>query len=507
MSTATLERPALPRESDLRELLKLALPIIGMTVSRMMMGFIDFFMVSKLGTEATAAISPATLFVFAAACLGMGAATSVQTFVSQAEGRGQPREAGGYIWQIFYIAAAFLVLTIPFAITTETWFTWIMHAGNMPPRVGALALDYIAISLWSVPFAVLCAGLNGFFNGVQKPRIPLIATFISLVVNVIGNYLLIYGTFGFPQMGIAGAAVATVISWAVRAGLMTWALLLRQFDERFNTRHSTSLDWHKMGGIWRVGAPTAIQWVVDIGAWVVFLNVIMPYYGEVAMAASNVALQYMHLSFMPAIGIGMALCSQVGFAIGEQQPDRAVRKARVAFGVTAAYMGAIGLLFLAAGEPLMRFFSADPEVIKLGRVVLIWAAVFQIFDAMGISYMNSLRGAGDTRWPAVVVFICCWFVFVAGGYASRFVAPAWGIHGPWLACTVYISALGVALWLRWRGGKWRSIKLFKERPEQAAGPPPRPEGPRPQPTDELECGVPDPATGTFEPASSVRSPE
>jgi len=213
-------------------------------------------------------------------------------------------------------------------------------------------------------------------------------------------------------------------------------------------------------GMLRVGGPTALQWLMDIGSWLVFLAVIMPPLGVKAVAASNIGLQFMHLSFMPAVGIGIALCSQVGFAIGEKRPDRAELQSRVAMRMTGTFMGAVGLLFVLAGGPLIRLFNTDPDVVAAGRLVLIGAAVFQVFDAMSITYMNALRGAGDTRWPAMVVFVCCWGIFVGGGVlVSRFL-PGLGVLGPWGMCAVYIVLLGLALRWRWKRGRWRSIRLF-----------------------------------------------
>lgn len=442
------------------QLLRLALPIIGMMVSRMLMGFIDFVMVSQLGTQAQAAISPATVFVFALACLGMGVANSVQTFVSQADGRGEPHQAGPYAWQSLYIAAICGLLTWPVASTTEVWFGWVARIANHEPAVAALEIRYIRIALWSVPLAVLSIGLNGFFMGIQKPRVGLIAVVVSLLVNVAGNYVLIYGKLGFPQMGIAGAAVATVIGWLVRDLVLVAAMLLPAFDQRYNTRRSMAWSSAKLAGLLRIGGPTAVQWILDMGSWVVFMAMIMPPYGTDAMAATNVAIQYMHLSFMPAIGIGIAVCSQVGFAIGKNDFDKAVGRTRVAMRLNGLYMGAIGLLFVLARGPLMRLLSDDPAVIDAGTWVLIGAAIFQVFDAMGITYMNALRGAGDTRWPAVVVALCCWVIFIGGGLTIGRLLPQFGLLGPWAMCAAYIIVLGLLLRWRWRVGSWRNIRLF-----------------------------------------------
>jgi MATE family multidrug resistance protein len=441
-------------------LLTLALPIIVMMVSRMLMGFIDLAMVKPLGTEAQAAISPAAILVFVLACVGLGVANSVQTFVAQADGRGDPRVAGAYAWQSLYIAGLCGLLTWPLATTTATWLGWVARVAGHSPEMTAFEIEYTRIALWSVPFAVLSIGFNGFFMGIRRPSVGMLAVIVSLVVNAVGNYLLIFGNLGFPRMGIAGAALATVIGWAARAGLLALAMLLPTFDQRYNTRRTLAWSGRKLLDMLRIGGPTTVGWLVDMGSWLVFMVFIIPPYGVAAVAASAIGLQYMHLSFMPAIGIGIALCSQVGFSIGEGQFARALQQARTALRVTIIYMGAMGLLFLVAGRPLMALLSDDPSVIRLGRFVLLGAAVFQVFDAMCITYMNALRGAGDTRWPAVMIFICCWILFIGGGLAAAHWLPQAGLLGPWGMCALYITVLGLLLRWRWIGGRWRHIRLF-----------------------------------------------
>jgi MATE family multidrug resistance protein len=456
------------QQNQTLDLLRLALPIIGMMVSRLLMTFIDFAMVSVLGTEAQAAISPATLFVFAVGCLGLGIANGVQTFVSQADGRGEPEQAGAYAWQCFYIAGLFALLTLPLVATVDIWFGWIARLGQHPSAMATMEIRYIEIALWSVAPSIVCIGLNGFFNGVQRPGVTLLAVIASLVVNLVGNWLLIYGNLGFPRMEIAGAAIATVIAWCVRAAVLLAAMLAPGFDHRYRTRRSYAFDRQKMAGLIRVGGPTAVQWLVDMGSWLTFIMLIMPPFGTNILAATNVGIQYMHLSFMPAIGVGIALCSRVGFAIGEGKPERAVEQTRVGMRLTGIYMGAVGLAFLLLRRPLMWLFNADPEVIDAGSWVLIWAAIFQVFDAMSITYMNALRGAGDTRWPAVVLGSLCWIVFVMGGYTVARLAPEWGLSGPWGMCTLYIILLGLLLYWRWRRGAWRKIRLFDDKKQDAA---------------------------------------
>ena len=188
------------------------------------------------------------------------------------------------------------------------------------------------------------------------------------------------------------------------------------------------------------------------------------------MAAANIGLQLMHISFMPAIGVGIAVCSLVGQAIGERRPNLAARRATIGVSLAGLYMGGVGLAFFLVPGPLVRIFSADPEVIRLGCAVLLWAAIFQVFDAAQIIYVNALRGAGDTVWPAVLVAAHCWIVFILGGYVVSRVWPQWGLHGPWLTCTLYIILLGLVLRWRWRRGGWRKIDLFHGQPPQTGFP-------------------------------------
>lgn len=448
-------------------LLVLALPMIGITVSRMLMGFIDFAMVSQLGTAAQAAISPSTLLLFTIACVGMGVAQAVQTFVSQADGRGEPQRAGAYVWQSLYLAGAAALLSAPVAYFTPQWFALVGNAGQHPPAVQAMEIQFLSYGLWAIGPMTACAGLESFYNGIRRPRIGLTAVVASLATIAAGNYVLIFGHFGFPALGIAGSGIATVLAWCVRLAVLCVPLLSAGIDARYNTRHSFRFEARKFAELARIGGPISMQWLVDIGAWLVFLQLMMPPFGEVAMAGSNLAIQFMHLSFMPALGIGMALTTQVGNAVGAARPDEADHRVRVAWRVIFGYMGFMTLVFAALGRPLSALLCFEPDralhgaVVSAGAVALLWVAAFQVSDAMCITYSFAARGAGDTRVPAILFAVCCWGIFVAGGYLMTVFARSWGVHGPWMMCAAYIIVLGVLLRRRWRAGVWRRIRLFE----------------------------------------------
>lgn len=443
--------------TEIRRLIRLGLPIVATTMSGMLLGFTDFMMVSQLGTEATAAISPCTMLLYTFLCMGLGMANSVQTYTAQAVGRGQPKEAAAYAWQTLYIGVFFALIAYPAMKYLPNLWAWVGH----DPVVQEMELAYSEVVLWCMPVAIFCVGLEGFFNGVQRPKVALLSVMSAVLFNAVANYVLIFGKLGFPAMGIRGAAIATLISWVIRLFVLGVVFRNREFRREFDTESQWRPSLSRIAGILRVGGPTGIQWTLDVGSWFVFLTVLIAGFGTATLAASNIALQFMHVSFMAALGIGSAVTTLVGHAIGERNPDLAALRAKAGLIVTSIYMSFIGVVFLVAGRPLVDILSNDPAVISIGAGVLVWAAAFQLFDAMGITYVHALRGAGDTRWPALVVILSNWGVFITGGYlVSRYI-PQLGHHGPWMMCTLYITLTGFALRARFLHGAWRKIELFK----------------------------------------------
>lgn len=444
-----------------RGLLALSLPIMGIMLSRFAMGFVDVAMVSRLGTEALAAVTPASALVFIVLALGMGLVSSVQTFASQAQGAGDSREGAAYAWQAIYLGLFSSIALFPFAGHIGPFFEWIGAVARHDAAVLDLEIRYASIAILSFAPAVISAGLESWFNGVQKPRICVIANVVSIAFNALGNWVLMYGKLGFPAMGIGGAALATLIGWWLRTAILFVAFVSSTFHDVYGTRSGWRPSWRRGAGVVRIGAPLALTWAGDVLAWNVFLIFIVPRYGPAAMAACNVAIQYLHLSFMPAHGMGLALRTLVGHAIGEGRPGKAVWRTRAAIRMCGLYMGLMGAAMALGREPLLRFFTGDAEVIAIGGTVLIWCAVFQVFDAMAITYSNALAGAGDTRIPGLALIACSWIVFIGGSLAFAHWGPGWGMHGPWIACAAYIALLGILLERRFRAGGWAKMRVIE----------------------------------------------
>jgi MATE family multidrug resistance protein len=199
--------------------------------------------------------------------------------------------------------------------------------------------------------------------------------------------------------------------------------------------------------------------MADVLAWAAWGNVVMAVFGTKGMAGTNFVFRYMAVGFMPALGIGTAVTALVGRYIGRGMPDVAVRRAHLGFKVAAVYMLVCAALFIVCREPLIRIFASDPEVVRLGSMMLIFAGVYQLFDAMYIVYYGALRGAGDTLAPAIATAALCWGITVVGGYVVARRAPQFGPAGPWLLATMYGMVLGSFMYLRFARGGWRRINL------------------------------------------------
>jgi MATE family multidrug resistance protein len=177
------------------------------------------------------------------------------------------------------------------------------------------------------------------------------------------------------------------------------------------------------------------------------------------MAANMFMFRYLSLSFMPAFGISTAVTALVGRNIGAGRPDVAERRAHLGFAVAAVYMLTCGVVYVLGRNALMGLFTSDPEVLRIGAMLLIFAGVYQLFDAMYIIYNGALRGAGDTFVPAVALTVLCWGIMVLGGYVVARLRPEWGIVGPWVMASIYGLVLGIFIAMRFQRGGWKRLHL------------------------------------------------
>jgi MATE family multidrug resistance protein len=452
--SSKLAEPDWAHERPIVEMLRLAGPTVAQMASYTVMQFIDTWMLSHLGVDAPTAAGNAGIFAFAVISFGMGVLFIVNTLVSQAFGQGKYSHCGRYLWQGAWLSVVFAVL----AFASVPFVDRIFSASGHTPTLAALETTYLKIVLSATLFKMLATAAEQFLLAVNRAGTVFVAAVIGVSVNALAAWVLIFGHLGFKSMGVAGAA------WAQNIGVFVEMLVAIAFvftptiRDKFN-----ALDWRFRWPEFRtlvtVGAPAGLQIVADVVAWSLFIVLVMAPLGTSAMAANTFMFRYMSVSFMPAFGIGQAVTALVGRYIGRGEPDVAVQRAHLGFKVAAVYMLACGLAFFVARNQLISIFTSEPDVLRIGATLMIFAAIYQFFDAMYIVYNGGLRGAGDTLVPALATAGLCWSITVGIGYviARRF--PQFGAGGPWTAATIYGAILGVFMVTRFVRGKWRTIHL------------------------------------------------
>jgi len=446
--------PAENTKPPLVELLALALPTIAQMASYTVMQFGDTWMLSRVGDVQATAAGQGSMLTFAFISFGMGVLFCVNTLVSQAFGKGDNGACGRFLWQGVWFGLIYGAAMLPLLPLARPLFDLMGH----DPALASPEALYVRVTLGGAAFKLVATAVGQFLLAVNRPNVVLLAAFTAMVLDTILNYVLIFGKFGFPAMGVAGAAWTTNFSALVELAVMALFVARTPLGRLYH-----AFDWklrpQLMRTLMNVGVPSGVQIVTEVFAWTLFSVLVVGRLGNEMMAATNYVFRFMSVSFMPAFGLATAVTALVGRYIGMGRPDIAARRAHLGFAVTAVYMVLCGLLFYFGRGLLMTLFTRQPTVLSIGTVLLTYAAVYQLFDAMYILYNGALRGAGDTFVPAVVTGTLCWTITVGGGYLAATYLPQFGINGPWLAATVYAVVLGVYLMLRFTRGGWRSIKL------------------------------------------------
>lgn len=441
----------------LRTMLRIAMPIIVINVSMTLMQFVDAFMVAALGEKELAASLPAGLMFFVPVAFMMGALGSVNTFVAQVLGQEKSLRCGHYAWQGIYMGIIAGIAMLALWFVAEPLFAVFDHE----PEVQALEVVYFRICLFEgVPLLVGFA-ISNFFIGIQRTRILAWFAVGATLLNILFNWMFIFGNLGAPALGLAGAAVGTVLAVTMQTAGLLVVFVARRLRNEFATGFHRP-DGKSLADMLRIGIPSGVQFGFDILSWGVALVWMVGTFGTASLAATTIVVRYMHVGFMPPSALAAALMAMVGKAIGEGNRDLAHRHVMTALGVTMLYMGIVGVVFLVFREPLLGAFSSNQEVLAIGGSIMLCVAFFQFFDALNIIYSHALRAAGDTMWLAVVGGILCIVIFIGGGTAVIHFLPGLGGLGPWLMGTIYLSIFGVVMHIRWRRGAWRKMDIFKE---------------------------------------------
>lgn len=447
-----LTAPHATPQGGYREVWTLAYPIVLATISETLMGATDTFMVAHLGKVEVAAVGLASMMSWLFYLPFLGLAMGINTFVAQSYGANVHRECGRMTWQGLYVALAAGLLILASIQLGPLLFDLARPSADVQ-RLGIL---FFQIRLLDGPGMMIAMTIASFLRGIGDTRTPMKIGIGMNVLNLALNYVLIYGHLGFPRLGVRGSALGSAIA-GLAGGAMYVVVFFQARYASFGPRQVSRPVWHDIRRVLRVGAPIGVQRLLDVGSFVIF-SALIGRLGDGPLAANQISIQLMSISYTVGFGVAAAAAVLVGQYIGAKNLAAAERSAYTAVKMAIAYMGIVGLAFLLFPEAVIAFFNDDPEVVRFGRQALIVAAFFQVFDACGLVFTGALRGAGDTRWTMFAAFIGAWVCFLPLSYFLA-MSLGMGFLGAWLGATVYICGLGLACFHRFRQGAWKKMVI------------------------------------------------
>jgi len=436
--------PSLMREG--RETLRLALPLIVGQLSQMLMGLVDTLMIGRVGVTELAAAAFANTVLHLPLMLGIGMAVAVSIRVSQARGAKEPERARAALrhgLQVQVVLGALVLLA--------AWLS-LPYLGRLrqSPEVIAVVPGYFLLVAASMTPAMAGMAVKHHADAMNRPWPVFWIMLGSVGLNVVLNWLLIFGPFGLPALGLEGAGWATLLArGAAFVGMIGWCLRAPGLREWVPYRWFRAPEWPAMRRLLGIGFPASLQLLAEVSAFV-FATLMIGSLGEAALASHQIAISCAATVFMVPLGISMALTVRVGEAWGAGQPWR-LRPILIgggAIGVGFTLLSASA--FLAFNETIAGWFIDEPEALRVAAALLWVAAAFQMSDTAQIVAGGALRGLDDVKIPAWIALGAYWGVSIPLGWCLAFPLGG-GVQGIWWGITVGLTLTAVALGLRvWR---------------------------------------------------------
>jgi MATE family, multidrug efflux pump len=444
-----------------REIIQMAFPLVVSTGSWTLMHFTDRMFLSWYSQDALAAALPAGITNFAFICFFMGTATYTSTFVAQYYGSKQYKMIGPIVWQgVFFalFAGLFLFILIPLS---GPIFKLIGHPGIIP----RLEAEYFRILCYGMLFNLLVSVFSSFFIGLGKTRIVMAVNLLAASMNILLDYAWIFGKWGLPRWGLSGAAWASVLSIFFSALIFIMLFFQKKYRRKYCTLSGFRFDRKLFTRLLKYGLPSGVQFFLDISAFTLFV-LLVGRLGKLELTASNIALNINVLAFMPMIGFSIAVGALVGQYLGENRPDVAAKCVRRVFKMTIIYMTVVALSYVLLPDIYLRLYGSNEdqalmvEVKKMSRYLLIFVAVYSIFDSINLIYCSAIRGAGDTRFVMFVSLIFSILIVVIPSYICCVVYHA-SIYFAWSFFSFYIIFVSIIYVFRYRGGKWKKMRVIE----------------------------------------------
>ncbi len=444
--------------SSYRELLRIAIPLIITSAAFTVQHFCDRMFLSWYSPVALQAVVPAGILSFTLVCGFMSTAAFANSLVAQYYGSGDLKSCSRSVAQAIF----FSIFSFPLILLLIPVGRWILTISGHSPEVMAAEKTYLSILMLGGLQLPLSAAISSFFSGRGLTKIIMLCAITGTVVNLILNRTLIFGLGPFPEMGVAGAAIASVISGFISPAIMFCLYFSKKTNRLYNTRKLFYFDGPLFRRLLRFGIPSGIHLALDIGSFSLFV-LLIGQFGERAFMAANIALSVNMIAFMPSVGIGQGASILVGQNMGRRDFDGASAMGWRAVHVGWVYTSVAALSFMLLPDLYIRLFSRGnipfDDVFSLTRTLLRFAACWGLLDATTLILSGALRGAGDTHFVMWYQTSVAWFFF-ALGEAIIILVLRLGILVAWSWALLYIGLMAIGMIARFRSKRWQQINLI-----------------------------------------------
>ncbi|WP_299550356.1 MATE family efflux transporter [Seonamhaeicola sp.] len=431
---------------------QLAAPVMLGMLGHTFVSFVDNIMVGQLGTAELAAVSLGNSFMFIAMSLGIGFSTAITPLIAEADAAEDFLKGKSSFKHGLFLCTVLGVLLFLLVFFAKP----LMYFMKQPPEVVELAIPYLDLVAFSLIPLIVFQAFKQFSDGLSMTKYPMYATLLANIINVLLNYVLIFGKLGFPALGIVGAAYGTLISRFIMVGYLWYLLRGKEKSKGFVTNIKFFvLDRLMIKKILNLGTPSAMQMLFEVAIFTaaIWLSGLL---GKNPQAANQIALNLSSMTFMVAMGLSVASMIRVGNQKGLQKYFELRRIAFSLFLMGTILAFGFAIIFFAFHNYLPRLYvdfddaknlADNTEVLAIASKLLITAAIFQISDSIQVIVLGALRGLQDVKIPTLITFISYWLVgFPVSWFFGK--ADAYGSFGIWLGLLAGLSTAAILLYIR-----------------------------------------------------------
>lgn len=445
----------LTRKEHYRKNIALAWPVVLGQLGHVMVGLADSIMIGRLGTIPLAAGAFANSVFVIPMVFGIGMAFGLTTPVANADGEGKPLKVRSYLKHSIYLNTAIAIFLFLLLLV----FSNFMHLLGQEPEVVGLAQPYFLIISSSIIPLLTFLTFKQFAEGLSDTRMAMAISIGANLVNVGLNYLLIYGNFGFPEMGLNGAGYATLISRILMVGAMVWYIFSKS---RFKA-YTHKIEWkilkrNQFKKLLDIGVPSGLQYIFEVSAFAT-AAIFMGWISAESLAAHQIAISLAAVSYMAATGLGAAANVRVSNQLGANNIPAMRLAARTNFIMTLYFMAFAGMVFFVGRHWLPSFYSDDPAVLKLASNLLVVAVFFQLFDGIQVTALGALRGISETKIPTYITLFSYWVVGLPSCYLLGIVLE-WGGMGIWYGLALGLICSSILLYTRFEKRSKQLLKTY-----------------------------------------------